>query len=62
MLRSDVVLVVQDIAQRALGLGPTVTVSRVQDALHDVFLSRPPVRQAAYAAVQRWMRGYLSGS
>jgi alpha-beta hydrolase superfamily lysophospholipase len=62
MLRSDVVLVVQDIAQRALGLGPTVTVSRVQDALHDVFLSRPPVRQAAYAAVERWMRGYLSGS
>jgi alpha-beta hydrolase superfamily lysophospholipase len=34
----------------------------VQDALHDVFLSRPPVRQAAYAAVERWMRGYLSGS
>ncbi|RDV45274.1 alpha/beta hydrolase [Leifsonia sp. ku-ls] len=62
MLRSDVVLVVQDIAQRALGLGPTVTVSRVQDALHDVFLSRSPVRQAAYAAVERWMRGYLSGS
>lgn len=62
MMRSDVVLVVQDIAQRALGLGPTVTVSRVEDALHDVFLSRPPVRQAAYAAVERWMRGYVSGS
>ncbi|WP_285114408.1 alpha/beta hydrolase [Leifsonia sp. fls2-241-R2A-40a] len=60
MLRSDVVLVVRDIAQRALELAPTVTVSWVEDALHDVFLSRPPVRQAAYAAITRWMRGYLS--
>ncbi|ANF32459.1 alpha/beta hydrolase [Leifsonia xyli] len=62
MLKSDVVLVVRDIAERALGLAPTVTVSWVQDALHDVFLSAPPVRRAAYAAVERWMRGYLSGS
>jgi len=62
MMRSDVVLVVRDIAERALGLGPTVTVSWLEDALHDVFLSRPPVRQAAYTAVERWMRGYLSGS
>ena len=60
MLRSDVVLVVRDIAERALGLAPTVTVSWVTDALHDVFLSAPPVRRAAYAAVERWMRGYLS--
>lgn len=60
MLRSDVVLVVRDIAERALGLAPTVTVSWVEDALHDVFLSRPPVREAAYAAVAKWMRGYLS--
>ncbi len=62
MLKSDVVLVVHDIADRALGLAPTVTVSWVEDALHDVFLSAPPVRRSAYAAVERWMRGYLSGS
>jgi alpha-beta hydrolase superfamily lysophospholipase len=62
MLHSDVVLVVRDIAERALGLSPTVTVSWVEDALHDVFLSAPPVRRAAYASVERWMRGYLSGS
>lgn len=60
MLTSDVVLVVRDIAQRALQLGPTVTVSWLEDALHDVFLSRPPVRQAAYASITQWMRGYLS--
>ncbi|MDR6972665.1 alpha/beta hydrolase [Leifsonia shinshuensis] len=59
MLRSDVVLVVRDIAERALWLGPTITVSWVQDALHDVFLSRPEVRQAAYASLERWMQGYL---
>ncbi|MGO4298707.1 alpha/beta hydrolase [Leifsonia sp. RAF41] len=62
MLRSDVVLVVRDIAERALGLAPAVTVSWVKDALHDVFLSAPPVRASAYAAMERWMRGYLSGS
>ncbi|WP_431246376.1 alpha/beta hydrolase [Leifsonia xyli] len=62
MMRSDVVLVVRDIAERALGLAPTVTVSWVQDALHDVFLSAAPVRKAAYTAMERWLRGYLSGS
>ncbi|MFP3467534.1 alpha/beta hydrolase [Leifsonia sp. SIMBA_070] len=62
MLKSDVVLVVRDIAERSLGLAPTVTVSWIQDALHDVFLSAAPVRQAAYTAMERWMRGALSGS
>ncbi|WP_314147596.1 alpha/beta hydrolase [uncultured Leifsonia sp.] len=60
MLKSDVVLVVQDIAIRALGLAPTVTVARVQDALHDVFLSPPAVRAAAYAQLSLWLRGALS--
>jgi len=60
MARADVVLVVRDIAQRALQLAPNVAVSWVEDAIHDVFLSREPVRKAAYAAITRWMRGYLS--
>ena len=60
MLKSDVVLVVQDIAIRALGLAPTVTVARIQDALHDVFLSPPAVRAAAYAQLSLWLRGALS--
>ena len=58
MLRSDVVLVVQDIAVRSLGLAPTATVARIEGALHDVFLSPEPVRNAAYAQIERWFRGY----
>lgn len=59
MMSSDIVLVVDEIAQRALKLAPTVTVSRIDGALHDIFLSRRPVRQAAYAELRRWLRGYL---
>jgi alpha-beta hydrolase superfamily lysophospholipase len=52
------VLVVDDIAERVLKLGPEVAVARIDGALHDVFLSRKPVRAAAYAAITRWLRGY----
>jgi len=62
MMSSDIVLVVQDIARRALGLAPTVTVSRIDGALHDVFLSREQPRGVAYAEMERWIRGYVSGS
>ncbi|WP_173922798.1 alpha/beta hydrolase [Agromyces sp. Marseille-P2726] len=61
MFSSDVVLVVDDIAERVLKLGPTVSVSRIDGALHDVFLSRRPVRAAAYDAVTQWLRGYAPG-
>jgi alpha-beta hydrolase superfamily lysophospholipase len=36
-----------------------VTVARIEDALHDVFLSRPTPRRAAFAAIDRWAGGYL---
>lgn len=62
MLGSDVVLLVQDIAIRALKLAPTVTVARIDGALHDVFLSRREAREAAYGEVARWLRGALSAS
>ncbi|WP_308798644.1 alpha/beta hydrolase [Agromyces silvae] len=58
MRSSDIVLVVDEIAQRALNLGPDVTVARVDGALHDVVLSREPARTAAYAAITRWLGGY----
>ena len=58
MTSSDIVLVVDDIAKRSLQLGPEVTVARIDGALHDVFLSRRPVRAAAYAAVAKWLEGY----
>ena len=58
MLTTDIVLVVDDIAQRSLMLGPEVAVARIDGALHDVFLSREPARAAAYASVTHWLRGY----
>ncbi|MDR5701404.1 alpha/beta hydrolase [Agromyces aerolatus] len=58
MRSSDVVLVVDEIAQRALKLGPDVTVARIDGAIHDVVLSREPARAEAYAAITRWFRGY----
>ena len=57
--KSDVALDVNVVAHRALSLGTCVTVARVPDALHDVFLSPGPVRARAYAAVSRWRSGYL---
>ncbi|MBM7503283.1 alpha/beta hydrolase [Agromyces aurantiacus] len=58
MLTSDIVLVVDDIARQSLKLGPEVAISRLDGALHDVFLSREPARAAAYAAISRWLGGY----
>jgi alpha-beta hydrolase superfamily lysophospholipase len=58
MFSTDIVLVVDDIAERVLKLGPEVAVARIDGALHDVFLSRKAVRAAAYAAITRWLRGY----
>jgi alpha-beta hydrolase superfamily lysophospholipase len=61
MLSSDIVLVVDEIAERAVRLGPTVTVTRIDGALHDVFLSREPARAAAYGSITQWLRGYEPG-
>ncbi|QEO14122.1 alpha/beta fold hydrolase [Agromyces intestinalis] len=58
MRASDIVLVVDEIAERATRLGPSVSIARIDGALHDVLLSREPARAAAYAAITRWLRGY----
>jgi alpha-beta hydrolase superfamily lysophospholipase len=58
MRRSDAVLDVNIIALRALTLGRSITVERVEGALHDVFLSPAKVREDAYARLSRWLRGY----
>lgn len=59
MMASDIVLVVDDIAQRSVKLAPTVTLSRIDGALHDIFLSKQPVREEAYARMTQWLGGYL---
>jgi len=55
---ADSVLVVDDIARAALRLGSSVTVERIDGALHDVFLSRRAARDDAYARLERWVHGW----
>ncbi|GAA5147132.1 alpha/beta hydrolase [Microbacterium pseudoresistens] len=58
LTRADTVLVVDDIARAALKLGASVTVERIEGALHDVFLSRHEARQDAYDRLGRWVTGW----
>ncbi len=51
----DTVLDVRQIAKWSYQLGNDVTIVRVPGALHDVFLSRPAVREDAFARTQRWL-------
>lgn len=56
MRASDSVLVVDDIARAATRIARTVTISRIEGALHDVFLSAEAARDAAYSALEEGMR------
>lgn len=60
MRRTDAVLDVNIIAARAMSLGRSVTVERIDGALHDVFLSSAGVREDAYGRLARWIRGYAA--
>lgn len=51
MRETDSVLVVDDIARAATRIARTVTISRVEGAVHDVFLSAPAARAVAYDAL-----------
>lgn len=53
---ADAVLDVKQIARWAGCLGDQVTVVPIEDARHDVFVSKEEPRQAAYAAVDTWLR------
>lgn len=61
LTRADSVLVVDDIARAALKLGPSVTIERIDGALHDVFLSRHEAREEAYRRLARWVQGWAAG-
>ncbi|WP_053383062.1 alpha/beta hydrolase [Leucobacter celer] len=58
---ADTVLDVDEVAKAALKLGSTVTVERIDGALHDVFLSREGARREAYARLERWLLGWQAG-
>lgn len=55
MTSSDSVLVVDDIAKAATKIGADVSIARIDGGIHDLFLSRPAPRQAAYRALQDWL-------
>ncbi len=57
MLRADTVLDVDAVARAGLRLGPSVTIERINGALHDVFLSEAKVREEAYQRMDRWLLG-----
>lgn len=59
LMRSDSVLDAHLIARWAPAVGPHVTVVRIQDGMHDLVLSAPPVRARAYAELERWMAAYV---
>lgn len=57
---ADAVLDVKQIARWAGCLGDAVTSVPIEGARHDVFLSLPEPRKAAYAEVDRWVKGVLA--
>ncbi|GAA1637436.1 alpha/beta hydrolase [Microbacterium flavum] len=56
MVRTDSVLVVDDIARAATRLGPRVAIDRIPDAIHDIFLSAPDARGRAFARLSDWLQ------
>jgi alpha-beta hydrolase superfamily lysophospholipase len=56
----DAVLDVKQIARWAGCIGNRSTIVPIADAKHDVFLSVPESRQAAYQAVDQWLQWYLA--
>ena len=55
---ADTVLDVEQIVHRATRLGSLVTIVRVDQGLHDVWLSAPPVRKQALDETLHWLDGY----
>jgi alpha-beta hydrolase superfamily lysophospholipase len=58
--RGDAVLDVKQIARWAGCIGNRSTIVPIVDAKHDVFLSVPASRQAAYRELDRWLDWYLA--
>jgi alpha-beta hydrolase superfamily lysophospholipase len=62
MKSADAVLDVETMAASAVKLGSSVTVERIDSALHDVFLSKSEVRADAYRRLERWIKAYVLGT
>lgn len=57
--RADIVLDVEQIAARAVKLGPHVTMVRIAGGMHDLVLSAPQVRQKVFDEMQAWAGAYV---
>ena len=57
---ADTVLDVEQIARRATKLGRHVTIVKFDGGLHDLFLSRPAVREQVFDELVRWSGAYLT--
>ena len=57
MTTTDSVLDVDGIARAATRIGRLVTLARIPDAIHDVFLSGPEARTRAYDTLDQWISG-----
>ncbi|TIC86680.1 alpha/beta hydrolase [Nocardioides sp. GY 10127] len=60
LVSTDVVLDVEQIRRWSTSLSRHVTYAAVPGAIHDVVLSREPVRHAAYAEIERWLDTYVA--
>lgn len=56
-MRKDIVLDVEDIKQRGAKLGTQVTLLEVENAMHDIFLSKEEVRESAFERMFEWLLG-----
>jgi alpha-beta hydrolase superfamily lysophospholipase len=58
---TDIVLDVEQIRRRAPLLGRHVTLAQVEGAMHDVTLSRAPVRKVVFNEVAVFLSAYIDG-
>lgn len=59
MAAADIILDVNVISRRALSLGRSVTIEKIPDAMHDVFMSAEAPRRQAYDGIARFLYGTL---
>lgn len=59
--RTDIVLDVEQIRRRAPLLGRHVTLAQIDGAVHDVILSKEPVRKVVYDEVAVFLSAYVDG-
>jgi alpha-beta hydrolase superfamily lysophospholipase len=61
LFRGDAVLDSDAIARWSTRLGTHVTCIRIVDGMHDLLLSKPPVRTRVFAEIGRWTDAYAAG-